>query len=248
MWRRYAHLDAVSPAGFHRRRLVVRAARAASRAPGSILDVGCGQGVLLAELATAFPGARIAGSDVSETSLRQARERHPGAELFEIDLLAESFEEEHRTRLGTFDVVVCSEVVEHLTDDRRAVARLASLLGRGGALVLTVPGGTMSAFDVAIGHVRHYRPRDVRALLRSADLRVHDVLAWGFPFHSLYRSAVRVASKVALPSESSRKDAGSTGEGLLGRAYGVFGGALKPLFYLNLDRWGEQIVAVASKP
>src|SRR5262249_14251945 len=75
MWRRYAHLDAVSPAAFHRRRLVVELAARASPAPRRILDVGCGQGELLDELAARFPGSRITGADISAEALADSRAR-----------------------------------------------------------------------------------------------------------------------------------------------------------------------------
>src|SRR5690242_11297009 len=124
MWRNYGHLDAVSPAAFHRRRLVVQlAARHASTAR-NILDVGCGQGELLRELAEAIPAARVYGADLSEQSIVDSRKRNPTYDLFQLDLAAPDFSTKYRDRLGAFEFVVCSEVMEHIPEDARAAANL----------------------------------------------------------------------------------------------------------------------------
>ncbi|HLV21376.1 MAG TPA: class I SAM-dependent methyltransferase [Polyangiaceae bacterium] len=249
MWRRYGHLDAKSPAAFHRRRLVRRLVERHAAGAGRVVDIGCGQGELLVELARALPRARLFGADVSEQSLRRARDKNPEVELFALDLCAPNFERHHRDRLGSFDLVVCSEVVEHVDDDILAVRHLSLLLAPGGWLVLTVPGGRMSRFDERIGHQRHYSVGQLASLLQTTGLSPVELLAWGFPFQNLYRTAVRIASRAAIaehPAEkapsSARLDTG------LGRAYELFGLALKPLFYFNLSRWGEQLLAVAQMP
>lgn len=253
MWRRYAHLDRVSPAAFHRRRMITKLARRYAPGARRALDVGCGQGELLRELERALPGATVDGADLSEQSLRDTRAENPAAELFVVDLSAAALETTLAARLGAYDLVVCSEVVEHIDDDAGAVGRLAQLLAPGGTLIVTVPGGRMSRFDEAIGHFRHYRPRALARLLGASGLEVVRVLAWGFPFHSFYRSAVRAASRWSMPRAGEAASTPEDGRGgvltsALGAAYGVFGRALKPLFYLNASRFGEQLLAVARRP
>lgn len=251
MWRSYAHLDAVSPAAFHRRRMVVRLAARAARGASAILDVGCGQGELLKELSAALPSASVSGADLSEQSIADSREKNPDYDLFVMDLTDGDFEQKYRERLGRYDLVVCSEVIEHIEDDGLAVRRLRSLLSPGGHLILTVPGGRMSRFDKVIGHYRHYRPRDLERLMRTNRLETQRVLAWGFPFHNVYRTAVRIASKATIPgSDKPKPDEGKSGvvSSVLGQAYTVFGKALKPLFYFNLSHWGEQMMVVARRP
>lgn len=250
VWQRYGHLDADSPAAFHRRRLVVALACQSAGGARRVLDAGCGQGELLEQLARALPSATIDGADVSEQSLNDTRRRSPGRELFQLDLATPDFEHAQRERLGRYDLVVCSEVIEHILDDGRAARNLHALLAPGGAAVVTVPGGKMSRFDELIGHHRHYRTKRLARLLTDAGFTVERVLAWGFPFHNLYRTAVRVASgatmpKPGAPAKSAANDSGMSR--VLGGAYSLFGRGLKPLFYLNLSRWGEQMIAVARR-
>lgn len=248
MWRKYAHLDEVSPAAFHRRRVLGELAQRYVPRARAILDVGCGQGELLRELSRRFPGASVAGADLSEQGLADSRRRNPSFELFRLDLENPQLETRHAARLGKYDLVVCSEVLEHIADDAAAARRLATLLSPEGRLLITVPGGKMSRYDRVIGHHRHYRPDDLEGLVRRAGLEPEAMLAWGFPFHNLYRSAVRLASRFAISGDGAeRSGGGGVVSGALGHAYTLFGKSMKPLYYLNLPRWGEQMVAVARR-
>jgi 2-polyprenyl-3-methyl-5-hydroxy-6-metoxy-1,4-benzoquinol methylase len=262
VWNKFGHLDVVSPANFHRRRLVVDlAARAVRSASPRVLDVGCGQGELLRDLAARLPNGRISGSDLSAQSLLDTRKRNREFELFSLNIADPKFAETYAARVASFDLVVCSEVLEHIPDDRLAAHNLAALLAPEGVLIATVPGGKMSRFDQRIGHQRHYRPQQLEQLLAGAGLRVEKVMAWGFPFHNVYRSAVRIASRLAMPDGPAPAAApamtaarpapssGGTGPGWMSKAlsggYVAFGRILNPLFYLNLARGGEQMIAVA---
>jgi trans-aconitate methyltransferase len=253
MWRNYGHLDAVSPAAFHRRRLVVQLASRYARAARNILDVGCGQGELLREVADAIPGAKVHGADVSEQSIVDSRKRNPTYDLFQLDLTAPDFATRFADRIGCFDLVICSEVLEHIPDDALAATRLFELLSPSGVAVVTVPGGKMSAFDKVIGHQRHYTPSSLEARLAQAGLQIERVVAWGFPFHSFYRTAVRLGSRMSVaqqpgPPTAQANERKGTISNLLGTAYTIFGKALKPLFYLNAPIWGEQLIAVVRRP
>ena len=251
MWKDYGHLDAVSPAAFHRRRVVVQLAKRYAAHARTILDVGCGQGELLRELSDAIPGASVLGADLSEQSLVDSRRRNPTFELFELNLTHEHFAQKYAERLSSCEFLVCSEVLEHVPDHELAARRLLELLSPAGIAIVTVPGGKMSAFDKVIGHQRHYTPQMLEAMLARQGFEVLETLAWGFPFHTFYRTAVRVASGLTVPGEAKRASGSGASKGavsgLLGSAYSVFGKALKPLFYLNASRWGEQLIAVARR-
>ncbi len=248
VWQRYGELDSASPAAFHRRRLVRKLALEFAPLAHDVLDAGCGQGELLRVLGLALPGARLAGADVSSESRRVAQLRNPNASFFALDLLAPDFESVHAARLGRYDLVVCSEVLEHLADDALAVARLRLLLSEGGHLIVTVPGGKKSRFDELIGHLRHYDVRRLDSLLDEQGFAKVRVFAWGFPFHNAYRTAVRVASRFAFrrSGATGANDSGGVG-GVLGKAYALGSRLLKPLYYLNRPYWGEQLVAVARR-
>jgi SAM-dependent methyltransferase len=248
VWSRYSALDRVSPAAFHRRRLVLDKVRQLGAALSNqserprVLEVGTGQGELLSEIARLLPNVSASGADVSRTALEIARSRYPSLEWLELDLESDTLARDHSSELGKFSLIVCSEVLEHLPKVELAAQNLFTLLAPGGSLVVTVPGGKMSHFDRAIGHQRHYTPRSIAELLEAAGFRLVSNQAWGFPFHSLYRSLVRVASRAAMPDSAPKQPSK-----LLSLGYTAMGGVLRPLFHLNLSRWGEQLVVVAKR-
>ena len=104
---------------------------AASERPRRILEVGCGEGIVLATLAARLPGTRFDGLELDETALEQARVRCPGAKLVRGDACELPFGDR------SFDLVVCLEVLEHLPEPARALRELRRV-ARGGCL-LSVP-------------------------------------------------------------------------------------------------------------
>ncbi len=242
VWSDWGSLDAVSPAAFHRRRQLLALAQRHARSARQVLDVGCGQGALLKELERELPAALLHGSDVSDAALEQARRASPSATLFTLDLEADDFER-YSSYFGRFDLVLCSEVLEHLADDGSALTRLARLLTEGGQLLVSVPGGRLTRFDHSIGHLRHYTPKLLSACLTSSGFEVERVMAWGFPFHNLYRRIVEGASGAALAGSGESR----LPKGLLRFGYRVTSAILNPLYYLNRPYWGPQLFALAKK-
>jgi len=104
---------------------------AATEGPRRVLEVGCGEGIVLAALAARLPGTRFDGLELDETALEQARVRCPGAELVRGDACELPFGDQ------SFDLVVCLEVLEHLPEPVRALRELRRV-ARGGCL-LSVP-------------------------------------------------------------------------------------------------------------
>jgi ubiquinone/menaquinone biosynthesis C-methylase UbiE len=104
---------------------------AASQRPRRILEVGCGEGFVLATLAARLPGSRLDGLELDETALGEARRRCPAAALVRGDACALPF------RAESFDLVVCLEVLEHLPEPVRALRELRRVT-RAGCL-LSVP-------------------------------------------------------------------------------------------------------------
>jgi SAM-dependent methyltransferase len=82
---------------------------------------------------------------------------------------------------ATFDRVICSEVLEHLPDDRTAMGELARVLRPGGTMAVTVPRYGPELVNWALsdeyhavkgGHIRIYRRRQLLGRLRSSGLEV----------------------------------------------------------------------------
>lgn len=98
-----------------------------------LIDIGCGDGYLLKEIAKDFPQIDLFGIDLSENRVETAKKFAPIAVLKTGDAQDIPFEDE------TFDIVVCSEVIEHCPDDMKVLAELYRILKTNSFLILTVP-------------------------------------------------------------------------------------------------------------
>ncbi len=153
--------------------------------PGDrLLDLGCGFGRHAFEAArrgaavvALDPGrAEVEGVRATLGAMVEAGELDPGAQggVVAGDALALPFAG------ATFDRVIASEVLEHIEDDRQAMAELARVLRPGGTMAVTVPRCGPEVLnwllsdeyhDVPGGHVRIYRLGVLRRRLGAVGLR-----------------------------------------------------------------------------
>lgn len=124
----------------------------------SLIDVGCGDGRFLREIAAERPSVDSLGIDYSERSIAMARGMSPDIDYEVVDLLSEEVERE-------FDVATAVEVLEHIKpDDLPAfISRIADLLNGGGRFVLTVPHENKPVQDK---HYQHFSAADLESLLK----------------------------------------------------------------------------------
>lgn len=143
------------------------------RPPARVIDVGCGWGTTFAALERA--GYQATGLDVSRTALELLDRERTGRELIEADI-EHPFDSDH-----TFDAALALDVIEHLDDDRGAIARLGGLVRRGGLVIVSVPArpDLFSEFDVVQGHRRRYLRASLQEAFTGTGLRVERIFYWG---------------------------------------------------------------------
>lgn len=115
-----------------------------SRSCTSVLDVGCGNGIhLTAPLAEAFPQIMFVGIDSDAATMKIAEDfahkHHLTNTRFCVDAELNSEEK--------FDVVIASEVIEHVEEPGNFLLFLRSKLREGGIIILTTPNG-YGAFEI----------------------------------------------------------------------------------------------------
>ena len=161
-----------------------------------VLDAGCGEGRHTFECFR--HECAVLGMDLSHQSLLKARyvlgqmERREEAKgrvlLLRGDALRFPFADE------TFDKIICSEVIEHVEDDRQGVAELARILNAGGKIAITVPTRltehvydllSKEYFQTPGGHVRKVIPHVLARYMEENDLRVYAV-GFAHAFHFPY--------------------------------------------------------------
>jgi ubiquinone/menaquinone biosynthesis C-methylase UbiE len=154
--------------------------------PRRLLDVGCGEGVVLRHLDRHLRGVRVVGLDVDGTGLRVAQSQN-SVSLVQSSVYALPF------ATGSFDLVLCCEVLEHVDDPDAALAELARVSSQ--RVLLSVPnepvwrmsnmarGKYLRHFGNTTGHIQHWTRW---AFLRQvrAHLDITEVRTW-LPFWSM---------------------------------------------------------------
>jgi ubiquinone/menaquinone biosynthesis C-methylase UbiE len=158
-----------------------------------ILDCGCGYGFTLRVL-SALTEARLVGLDFSNERVQNARTKLPA----DMTTFVQGSAMELPFAGGSFDKAVCSEVLEHLPDDRAALHELFRIIKPGGTLVVTVPaaryplgwdplnyalerttgrhiGGERTFSGIWYGHLRLYSPDQLRAAAEESGFVVEEV-------------------------------------------------------------------------
>ncbi len=159
----------------------------------SALDIGCGAGLVAEPLARM--GATVSGIDAGDDVIAAAR-AHAEAQGLAITYRAGDVLAFAEANPGTFDLVTCLEVVEHVTDVQAFVDAIARLLKPGGLLVFSTPNRTPASWAVLIagaekitrlipegGHSwrQFLTPDELTQKLATAGLRADRLegLSWG---------------------------------------------------------------------
>lgn len=119
----------------HKKRLEFASALLASRSPARVLEIGCGTGALLIQpLAERFPAWNFLGIDSDQPSIEYALSNCTSSNLaFAADA--------RMATSASYDVVIASEVLEHVDRPLEFLAYASSRLSPGGCLLLTIPNG-----------------------------------------------------------------------------------------------------------
>ena len=172
-----------------------------------VLDVGCGGGILSEALAR--EEARVTGIDIAAKALSVAKLHllESGLEVDYQESTAEQFAEGHA---GTFDVLTCMELLEHVPDPASVVSACAELLRAGGHCFLSTLNRTPVAFALAIVGAEHVvqllpkgthqydrfiKPSELTGWLRAAGLEPLEVC--GLHYNPLTRTT-RLGGNVAV--------------------------------------------------
>ncbi|MCA8832428.1 class I SAM-dependent methyltransferase [Hymenobacter pini] len=158
----------------------------------AVLEIGCSGGPLLQRLAQQGY-TNLTGIDVSETGIALARQR---------GLLNTSCMDGARLDFpdAAFDLVIASDVLEHIADEQQALREWQRVLRPGGQLLVFVPAFTFlwGKHDVVNQHFRRYTAAQLATALEQAGLRVQRRSYWNvglfFP-----TAAVRLLNRLRPP-------------------------------------------------
>lgn len=240
-WQRYADSASLNPAQAYRR--VISLDLLGLSDGSKLLDIGSGQGDFARMVFERHPvGIAYRGLELSASAVAMSREKAPQGEFLACDLLENPPELDGWAGWATH--ALCSEVLEHVDDPVSLLRTASTCLSSGGRLVVTVPGGPMSAFDRHIGHRTHYTVESLRQVMDASGFEPLEVIGAGWPFFNLYRLTV-IARGERLITDVESAGPGREVSGAAKLAMGVFGF----FFRMNVLRspWGWQMIAVGKK-
>jgi cyclopropane fatty-acyl-phospholipid synthase-like methyltransferase len=235
-WERYAGSASANPAQSMRHDFIARLLQRHAEKTMRVFDIGSGQGDMLKKINMLFPQAELLGVELSNSGVEISRRKVPRATCITADLF-ESPSDLLRFRSWATHAV-CSEVLEHLDAPLDFLKLSQAYLATGAKLIITVPGGPMSAFDRHIGHRQHFTKRMLAGMLCEAGYKVERIYRAGFPFFNIYRGVV-IARGEKLSEDVHRTSFPAS------FAMAMF----RMLFHFNLSDspFGWQLIAVAQK-
>ena len=148
-----------------------------------VLDVGCGGGILADAMARA--GAQVTGVDLATKALRVAQLHALEAQTPNVEYREVSVEALAQQQPGSFDLVTCMEMLEHVPDPASVVRACAALVKPGGWVFFSTLNRSPKSFLLAIlgaeyvlnllprgthEYAKMIRPSELASYCRSADL------------------------------------------------------------------------------
>lgn len=143
----------------------------------NVLDIGCGSGSLCLYLAN--EGHKVTGIDISRNAIEACKQsarylrltRH--VKFKQVDFPKQILSQQ-------FDFIICSEVIEHLVNDKLALKKIFFLLQKGGIAIISTPSknaplyrlGYAKKFDREVGHLRRYTEGELIRLCNDTGFEI----------------------------------------------------------------------------
>lgn len=140
-----------------------------------LLDYGCGDGYW-SMIFSAVRGCKVTGVDYNPERLKKARALIKNAVFKESDLTREN------KKLGKYDIILCSQVIEHVKDDLKFLKIIKQHLKKDGILILgTTNEGCMTQkfrnlyTNAETDHVHFYKEKEIRLKIQKAGFEVKNI-------------------------------------------------------------------------
>jgi SAM-dependent methyltransferase len=201
-----------------------------------LLDAGCGEGRHC--FGSLYRGATVVGLDLDFDSIREASKnlRARGEEQGRMGAMLQGDAFHLPFAEGSFDRIICSEVMEHVHDYRGAIKELFRVAKPGAKVAITIPTATSENlylrlgdeyFESPGGHIRIFRPRELAEGMAAAGF---DAVGCGFA-HGFHTPYWVLRSIMHLPNAD---------DSLLVRAYRAF------LIRATASKWLDRLEGVLN--
>lgn len=203
-----------------------------------VLDVGCGSGIITAELARRFGMIHVNGVDLSEVGIKQAKEKYShikNLSFFCDDAMALSGGDSENINI---DFVTLFELLEHIEDWKTMLSGLLNTYTPQ-YVMISSPIGKMRDYEKNVGHFRNYKKGEIELFMKRQGYLTVDCYYAGFPFWSpICRDLLNVFRKNAINVQESHEERMT----LIDKAVSVI---LYYLFrYCSCIRKGDQFIGI----
>ena len=144
---------------------------------GNLLDVGFGRPIDLEIFERS--GWKASGTQISKTAYINAKKRKLDVYYGEL------------TKLNIkkkFDLIIMSEVLEHIENEDKMLKKIHYLLKKDGKLILSVPfdQNLWSRSDELVNHKRRYTKKYLKMIIEKNGFKINDMVCYGFPLLRIY--------------------------------------------------------------
>jgi len=232
-WQSWGDMIKYSPAPRHRRRMIIKLLDQVSFE--TILDVGCGSGVMLDVLQKKY-NIKISGMDISENIINKNKTYFPDMNFYNADISDTIIPKK-------FDCVIASEVLEHIVDYKTALINLTKMADK--YIIITVPSCPLFPTDKNVGHIRHFNKNglvELKEILSNENFKLVKANRWGYPFFNIYKHLINGFG-------SKRIQKSFIDQNKYGLSQKIISEFLYQLFFLNLNNTskGYQLIILAEK-
>lgn len=143
-----------------------------------ILDVGCASGWFISQVSQEFPTASCFGIDIYDKAVRYATKLYPHIMFNVADAHSLPF------KSNSFDVVICTEVLEHVDDPKRILIEIRRILRKSGTAIIELDSGS-TLFSIAWylwrkwngkvwneSHLHSFNPNKLEKIILSSELKI----------------------------------------------------------------------------
>ena len=241
-WAAFQESAQYHPANRFRYKLVVSILRRYLRPGMTVVDMGCGDANLLWFLKQRCRGPVYYGCDVSHHVIELNRQQKSGIFFFQADVASPDFlSQAAAAGVAGCDIVVCSEVIEHVEEDQMVLNNAYGLLKPSGRLILTTQSGPRYRVDLELlHHLRHYDRRCLEQMVIQAGLAIIDSFNCGFPLLTLQKVLVDAVFDWVKRAVASSKRPTRLARGIMAGMY--YAMLVSPRMF------GPQLVLLGRKP
>lgn len=201
----------------------------------NVADVGCGSGQLIKNILKKAGNVKLTGFDVSKKIIEKNKEIYKEADFACLNLNDDNIGKDNEDR---YDMVISAEVIEHLSNWKKALKTISQMVKRGGYVMVTTQAGKRYRHHKQIGHLKHFRKEEITHELKKNGIKILESRYLGWPFMNVKNILVNIAYKDINSLSENKK------QNLVNRAvYKVF----KVLYDVSSHKRGPQIFILGKK-